>query len=223
MYNKQYHKVYNKLYRERNLEKLRLYDKELRPKHNKNNPLYDLSNVKIDNKGRFVKGSQMLKVSTKINKICFECKKEYKVFKCYSNKKFCSRKCYGDSRKGMYPKYLKLTYGKENPAWKGGITPYLRKLRTTAKYILWKADILKRDKWTCQFCYIKDSSKKTLQVHHIKSYTKFPLIRFNQSNAITLCKKCHKTTYGKEPNFELLCNWILELKGYSSICSTDVN
>ena len=48
---------------------------------------------------------------------------------------------------------------------------------------------LRRDKWTCQVC---GKRNLMLHVHHICGWAWFPLLRFELSNLVTLCKSCHK-------------------------------
>ncbi len=43
--------------------------------------------------------------------------------------------------------------------------------------------------------------KNKLQVHHILPFSKFPLLRNDVRNGITLCKKHHKIVTGKELQF----------------------
>ena len=52
----------------------------------------------------------------------------------------------------LYRKNLSLrTSGKGNPNWKGGVTPILRRIRTSEKYYIWRLEVLKRDNFTCQY------------------------------------------------------------------------
>lgn len=57
---------------------------------------------------------------------------------------------------------------------------------------------LKRDKNRCQFPGCKCRSRRGLQVHHILEYSKFPSLRTDVGNLITLCIKCHRSIKGKE-------------------------
>lgn len=40
--------------------------------------------------------------------------------------------------------------------------------------------------------------KKNLQVHHIRPWSKNPLLRYDPNNGITLCRTCHKRITGSE-------------------------
>ena len=57
-----------------------------------------------------------------------------------------------------------------------------------------------------------DKTVKGIEAHHIKRFAFFPELRFEITNGITLCKKCHNKTRMKEENFEILFNEILKLK-----------
>ena len=57
-------------------------------------------------------------------------------------------------------------------------------------YYGWRKLVLTRDNYSCVLC----GSKERLETHHIKSYTKFPALRYNLENGQTLCHFCHKKT-----------------------------
>jgi len=66
-----------------------------------------------------------------------------------------------------------------------------------SEYFLWRRCVLERDEYACQACGVKT---KYLQVHHILSWAKFPHKRYDISNGLTLCEKCHRETknYGNK-------------------------
>ena len=51
-----------------------------------------------------------------------------------------------------------------------------------------RAAALKRDNYTCQVC---NKVGGYLHAHHKRGFTHNPELRFDVSNGITLCKKCH--------------------------------
>ena len=58
----------------------------------------------------------------------------------------------------------------------------------------WATHIKKRDNMACQEC----GSTENIVAHHIKSWTKFPELRFDINNGITLCNICHKKQHRKK-------------------------
>lgn len=89
--------------------------------------------------------------------------------------------------KRMMGKFL----GSKSPNWKGGITPINLMIRSSREYKIWRSAVFQRDNHTCQYCKRKGCY---LVAHHINSFSKFPELRFNIDNGITLCKECHKLT-----------------------------
>ena len=81
--------------------------------------------------------------------------------------------------------------GPAHPRWTGN-TPYLVALRHSPKYNEWRKAVYRRDNWTCQRCKIK---QKHPIAHHIKSFTKYPIMRFDINNGMTVCRSCHKTIH----------------------------
>ena len=92
-----------------------------------------------------------------------------------------------------------------NPSWKGGITPLLRKIRNFKKYSHWRKMILMRDNFVCVNCGLGEN---ILHIHHVHSFAEliqeYQIKTLKQaincdklwdiSNGITLCIDCHKNT-----------------------------
>lgn len=92
--------------------------------------------------------------------------------------------------KGLFDENGELTRsGEKNYNWKGGIG---RRSPKSPKVKIWRETIFKRDNYTCQKC---GQISGYLEVHHIKSWAKYPELRYNLKNGLTLCKECHKKTY----------------------------
>lgn len=90
--------------------------------------------------------------------------------------------------------------GEKNYRWKGGITPENVKVRTSTEYVSWRKSVYRRDGYACVLCNAKGGWCKkqkrniVLNADHIKSFAKYPELRFELSNGRTLCFDCHKET-----------------------------
>jgi predicted restriction endonuclease len=99
--------------------------------------------------------------------------------------------------------------GKDNPAWKGGITPEtikrLNKLRNHKSVKLWRKAVFERDEGKCVLCGVKN---KVMHVDHIKPFSKFPELRTSIENGRVLCVPCHRNTdtYGGRQKQKLSAN-----------------
>lgn len=114
--------------------------------------------------------------------ICEECNKPFTAWKYEVNRKYCGRECLGKSNG-------KKMMGENHHNWKGGISP---RCLNTVKYKNWRKLVFERDNYICQKCGY--SKGRILEAHHIKSWAKYPKLRFDIKNGQTLCKNCHKKT-----------------------------
>jgi len=104
--------------------------------------------------------------------------------------------------------------GKNNPNWRGGITPFIKKVRSSRKYKKWSFEVKTRDRFTCVEC--GNNSKKELQADHIIPFCKIlndnniltysDAIKceelWNINNGRTLYIRCHKKTSTFGINFK---------------------
>ena len=95
--------------------------------------------------------------------------------------------------------------GRAHPNWNGGSIKILSQIRNQYEYRQWRADVFKKDKFTCQECGI---IKCNLESHHIKALSvivKENKVKnidhaiacaeiWNINNGVTLCIECHKKT-----------------------------
>lgn len=79
--------------------------------------------------------------------------------------------------------------GKNNLNWKGGVNPLNLKIRTSLEYKIWRRSVFERDQWMCVLGGKNHGCK--LQAHHIKPFARYPELRFDLNNGITLCVNCH--------------------------------
>ena len=59
--------------------------------------------------------------------------------------------------------------------------------------------------YVCEKCNIKRKTTRIMHAHHIYSWKKFPSKRYDKSNGVVMCKKCHKK-FHKKYKFEALSN-----------------
>lgn len=86
--------------------------------------------------------------------------------------------------------------GKQCGAWRGGVTPLNKLIRSSREYGLWREAVFTRDNWTCIWCGAKSGNGVAviLNADHIKPFAHYPELRFAIDNGRTLCEPCHKTT-----------------------------
>ena len=79
------------------------------------------------------------------------------------------------------------------------------------RYRALRRNILKRDGYKCQWpnCIW---TKYKLHVHHIKTWSEYPTLRFIERNCITLCSRHHRSIWGKEEYYEVMFNTIIKKK-----------
>ncbi len=120
----------------------------------------------------------------RVERACFKCNVAFTISRNVFNRGygiFCSSKCYGQ--------YNAYRHQKENNVnWKGGVSREYDKIKRSAAYKEWRAEVYKRDYWTCKSCGYKGND---IVAHHIKSFADYPELRFDVGNGITLCRSCH--------------------------------
>lgn len=78
-------------------------------------------------------------------------------------------------------------YGEGNWNWQGGVWAQNYEDRTGGPYRRWRRAVLERDGRVCVNC----GAKENLEADHIKSFAKYPELRFEVENGRTLCNTCH--------------------------------
>ena len=119
------------------------------------------------------------------------------------------RKLSEDYRDKLSLAHIGKMVGSKNPAWKGGITPLIQKIKKLTEYRDWFREVLRRDKYTCQKC--KKYNPPRITAHHLKSFAylvgtfrptsldkaKHCKELWNLDNGVALCHTCHQLT----PNY----------------------
>tara|TARA_B100000676_G_scaffold143023_1_gene141576 strand:- start:1291 stop:2538 length:1248 start_codon:yes stop_codon:yes gene_type:complete len=107
--------------------------------------------------------------------------KETEAISTYRARKFCSKKC---ADKGGF-RYQ----GEAHPCYKKDS----RKKSGRGKQGAWQRAVISRDKAQCQKCGAQNIQ---LHAHHINSFEIHPDKRWDISNGLTLCHKCHEAEHG---------------------------
>jgi hypothetical protein len=113
------------------------------------------------------------------------------------NNRFCSKDCYfkwqkGRKRSNEFSEKCRNSR-LENLVGQVLITPINKLIRNSKEMEDWRNKVFERDNWTCQKCRARSKANGYIRIeaHHIKPFAKFPELRFEIDNGITLCKKCH--------------------------------
>ena len=130
------------------------------------------------------------------NVTCKVCGKVFEVIPS-SRQKYCSHKCFrktiSNNLKGKpkSPEHIKKVNKAIKKYWdKRGRKKVKRSYHNVnKKYTIWRTSVFERDNYTCQVCNLKGGK---LQAHHIKSWIKYPKLRYEINNGITVCVSCHK-------------------------------
>jgi 5-methylcytosine-specific restriction endonuclease McrA len=130
--------------------------------------------------------------------VCNFCLKELTKHHCHLRpQNFCDRECYRLSLIGRVQscetrtkRSLSLSNDKA-PTWKGGHSRQYKRGYKSEQFKHWRIAVFKRDAFTCQNCLVHGGY---LTAHHIKSFAKFPDLRYEISNGTTLCEPCHSAT-----------------------------
>ena len=118
--------------------------------------------------------------------ICEYCKEPFIILDGQYRRRFCSNSCRALGQPEKI-KNLIAHKGKKPRTWH----KTHRNKHGNAFDREWRTKIFNRDNYTCKCCGKKGGR---LQAHHIKGYKKYPKLRYELNNGITLCIKCHQKT-----------------------------
>lgn len=87
--------------------------------------------------------------------------------------------------------------GSKNPNWRGGSSIFNRNNDFFTTWLPFRQMILEQDCYKCYKCDNVKPSGSGLEIHHIVSKAKYPDLKYEETNCIVLCKKCHKEFHNK--------------------------
>jgi transposase len=90
--------------------------------------------------------------------------------------------------KQVREKLRKANLGEKRYNWKGGITGERRRQRLSMYMRDAREACFRRDDYTCRACGQRGGK---LNAHHVWPFQRFPELKYEVSNLVTLCRKCH--------------------------------
>ncbi len=161
-------------------------------------------------KTAFKKGHIPWNKDEKHKKECMVCRKVFWVNNFRKNKaKFCSRQCsngYNITRTSLKGRKFPERTGENHPNWKGDKCKK-RQQRNDSAYVNWMRSIKKRDNNTCWLSNEECGGYNI--VHHIFNWIKYPKLRYELTNGITLCQAHHPIKRAKEKLFRKLFSYLV--------------
>lgn len=98
------------------------------------------------------------------------------------------------TKKSYVNEYSRDRVGKNNPNWRGGVSTENETIRGSNEMFEWKYKVIGRDNFICQNC----GKNGNICAHHIRTFSKYPELRFDVNNGVTLCKMCHREIHSKK-------------------------
>ena len=87
--------------------------------------------------------------------------------------------------------------GAANPGYVDGSSPERQRMYAQGEGKAFVRSVLARDGYRCRRCKAPKAGAKSLHVHHIRPWAGNEVLRFDASNAVTLCRTCHQFVHSK--------------------------
>lgn len=87
--------------------------------------------------------------------------------------------------------------GAANPRYVDGSSPERQRQYAQGEGKAFLRAVLARDGYKCRRCSAPKEARKSLHVHHLKPWAGNEALRFEESNAVTLCRTCHQWVHSK--------------------------
>lgn len=88
--------------------------------------------------------------------------------------------------------------GKDCPTFVSGSTPERQREYARGEGKEFLRQILERDNYTCKRCGAGNTGRRSLHVHHVKSWAGNEDLRFDASNVVLLCRSCHEWVHSNK-------------------------
>jgi len=127
------------------------------------------------------------KEACRLSAIKYKIKKNNRCIDCNKLILPNTKRCKSCSKKGDF-NFNHINRGEKHPLWKGENCKREDK-RNDSAYCNWRLRVYKRDGYKCKIN--NHDCDGRIEAHHILSFTKFPELRYDINNGITLCKFHH--------------------------------
>lgn len=81
--------------------------------------------------------------------------------------------------------------GALNPRYVDGSSPERQRMYARGEGRKFICSVLARDGYCCRRCSAPKAGRRSLHVHHVQPWAGNAALRFDASNAVTLCRSCH--------------------------------
>lgn len=88
--------------------------------------------------------------------------------------------------------------GPSNPNYIDGSSPLRQRLYARVEGREFIKAVYRRDGYRCRRCGAGKTAPRSLHAHHIKPWAGNQALRFDEGNAVTLCRKCHSWVHSKK-------------------------